>query len=39
MFCLYTCISLLVAFVSFFIMPETKGMSLEDIEKMYRAKE
>jgi len=36
-FSIYCGLSLMVLFLCFFIMPETKGMSLEDIEDYYSA--
>ena len=35
MFYLYSCVSIFVAIVCFFIIPETKGLTLEEIESMY----
>ena len=35
---LYSCCCLANLLVSFFVMPETKGLSLEDIEDLYRDK-
>ena len=35
---LYSCCCFTNIFISFFLMPETKGLSLEDIEDLYRGK-
>ena len=37
-FFMYACICSLVALTSFFFMPETSGMTLEEIETMYKSK-
>ena len=37
-FLMYATVCLGVAVLSFFFMPETSGMSLEEIEDMYRPK-
>lgn len=37
-FLMYAAVCCLVALISFFFMPETSGMSLEQIEEMYRPK-
>ena len=37
-FLMYATITITVAIFSFFFMPETSGMSLEEIEEMYRPK-
>ena len=38
MFYMYSTISIIVGIVCYFIMPETKGMSLEEIEAMFSKK-
>ena len=35
MFYMYSCISIFVGITCFFIIPETKGLTLEEIESMY----
>ena len=37
-FLMYATVCLGIAIFSFFFMPETSGMSLEEIEEMYRPK-
>ena len=37
-FLMYATITIAMAIFSFFFMPETSGMSLEEIEEMYRPK-
>lgn len=37
-FLLYSCCCLTNVIICFFIMPETKGLSLEEIEDLYRKK-
>jgi len=38
-FCIYAIVTILTLIVAFFTMPETKGMSLEDIEDFYAHKQ
>ena len=35
MFYIYSCVSIFVGITCFFIIPETKGLTLEEIESMY----
>ena len=35
MFYMYSCVSIFVGITCFFIIPETKGLTLEEIESMY----
>ena len=37
-FLMYGCICSLVALLSFFFMPDTSGMTLEEIETMYKTR-
>ena len=37
MFYMYSCVSIFVAIVCFFIIPETKDLTLEEIESMYKS--
>ena len=36
-FLMYSMVIILVAILSYFFMPETSGMTLEEIEQMYRS--
>ena len=38
LFYLYSACSIVLAILCYFIMPETTGLSLEEIEDMYRSK-